>query len=91
MRTHDFLMRDSQREQWESDPDRSLVQSDAWNRAILLWSIGLPILILLIALLGFLPDWTWKMVTAVMMLAFASGSPLQILGWVVERIKYRDR
>ena len=91
MRTYDLSMRDSQREEWESDPDRSLVQSDAWNRVIRIWSIGLPTIVLLIALLGFLPDWNWKMVTAVMMLAFASGSVLQILGWVVERIKYRDR
>ena len=80
-------MRDDQREQWESDPDRTIVQSDAWNRAALIWSIASP-LILALLVLGFVPDWNWKELTGAMMFAFASGSVVLILGWVYERIKY---
>jgi hypothetical protein len=83
-------MRDAERERWESDPDRSLVQSDAWNRVILIWFIASPLIVALLVL-EFVPDWTWKGLTAMMMFASASASFVQILGWVYERIKYRDR
>jgi hypothetical protein len=84
-------MRDPQRERWESDPSRPLVQSRAWNRAVLIWSFGLPIIVLLAALLGYAPGWTTKSLIVGMMLAFGSGSVLEICGWLYERVKYRDR
>jgi hypothetical protein len=83
-------MRDSQREQWESDPLRSSVQSNAWNRLILIWSIASPIIAALLVL-GFVPDWNWKGLTAMMMLAFASASALEAVSWMYEHIKYRKR
>ena len=83
-------MRDARREQFESDPYRPLVQSDAWNRVILTWFIAAPFVVALLVL-GFVPDWNWKELTAMMMFASASASWVQILGWVYERIKYRDR
>jgi len=82
-------MRDSKRDQWKRDPDRTIVQSDAWNRAALIWSITSPLIVLLLVLL-FVPDWDWKALTGLMMFAFASGSVVLILGWVYELIKYRD-
>jgi hypothetical protein len=82
-------MRDPKREEWESDPDRPLVQSDAWNNAALFWSIGSSLIVAFL-ILGFVPDWNWKELTGAMMLAFASGSVVETLGWVYERIKYRD-
>ncbi len=82
-------MRDSKRDQWKRDPDRTIVQSDAWNRAALIWSITSP-LIVLVLVLRFVPDWDWKALTGLMMFAFASGSVVLILGWVYELIKYRD-
>jgi hypothetical protein len=82
-------MRDSKRDQWKCDPDRTIVQSDAWNRAALIWSITSPLVVLLLVLL-FVPDWDWKALTGLMMFAFASGSVVLILGWVYELIKYRD-
>jgi hypothetical protein len=82
-------MRDPEREQWKSDPDRTIVQSDAVNRASLIWSMASPLIVLLLVLL-FAPDWDWKALTGLMMFAFASGSVVLILGWVYELIKYRD-
>jgi hypothetical protein len=82
-------MRDSKRDQWKCDPDRTIVQSDAWNRAALIWLITSPLIVLLLVLL-FVPDWDWKALTGLMMFAFASGSVVLILGWVYELIKYRD-
>jgi hypothetical protein len=83
-------MRDPYRELWESDPLRPMVQSNAWNLAFWIWSLGWPIVILSLALFGILPR-NWKGLTGLMMLAFASGQFVQILGWIYERIKYRDR
>jgi hypothetical protein len=83
-------MRDSQREQWESDPDRSLVQSEAWNRATLICSVAFP-LIVAVLVIGFVPDWNWRGLTAMMMLGFGPSCIVQILGAVYERIKYRSR
>jgi len=83
-------MRDHERELWESDPDRSLVQSAAWNLAVWIWSLGWSITIFLLALFGFLPR-NWKAVLTVMGLAFGSGSLVQVAGHIFEKIKYRDR
>jgi hypothetical protein len=83
-------MRDARREQFESDPYRPLVQSDAWNRVILIWFIAAPLIVALLVL-EFVPDWNWKELTAMMMFASASASVVQIFGWVYELIKYRDR
>ena len=83
-------MRDGERERWKSDPDRTIVQSDAWNRAALIWYVASPLTVTLIVL-EFVPDWTWKELSGVMMLAFASGSFVLLLGWVYEMIKYRGR
>jgi len=82
-------MGDPKREQWRSDPDRTIVQSDTWNRAALIWSTTSPLIVLLLVLV-FAPDWNWKALTGAMMFAFASGSVVLILGWVYELIKYRD-
>jgi hypothetical protein len=83
-------MRDPKREQWKSDPDRTIVQSDAWNLAALIWSIASPLIVLLVVLL-FVPDWEWKALTGLMMFASASGSVVLIFGWIYELIKYRGR
>jgi O-antigen/teichoic acid export membrane protein len=83
-------MRDTKREQWKSDPDRTIVQSDAVNRAALIWSITSPLVVLCLVLL-FVPDWDWRALTGLMMFAFASGSVVLILGWVYELFKYRER
>jgi hypothetical protein len=83
-------MRDPRREQFESDPYRPLVQSDAWNRVILIWFIAAPFIVALLVL-EFVPDWDWKGLTGMMMFASASASVVQILGWVYELIKYHDR
>ena len=83
-------MRDPKREEFKSDPLRPLVQSDAWNLVILIWFIASPLIVLLLVL-AFAPDWNWKEITAVMMFASASASVVQIVGWVYELIKYRDR
>jgi hypothetical protein len=83
-------MRDCLREQWESDPDRPLVQSNAWNIAALIWSIASPLIVALLVL-EFAPFWNWKELTGAMMFAFASGNFVQGLGWVYERIKNRER
>ncbi len=83
-------MRDPEREQWESDPRRPLVQSDAWNNAALIWSIGSSLIVALLVL-RFAPDWNWKELTGAMMFAFTSGCVVETLSWVYERIKYRDR
>jgi len=83
-------MRDARREQFERDPYRPLVQSDSWNRVILIWFIAAPFVVALLVL-EFVPDWNWKELTAMMMFASASASVVQILGWVYELIKYRDR
>ncbi len=61
-------MRDSQREQWERDPLRSSVQSNAWNRLIVIWSIAAPLIVALLVI-QFAPDWNWKELTATMVLA----------------------
>jgi len=82
-------MRDPKRDQWKREPDRTIVQSDAVNRASLIWSVDSPLIVLLLVLL-FAPDWDWKALTGLMMFAFASGSLVLILGWVYELIKYRD-
>lgn len=83
-------MRDARREQFESDPYRPLVQSNAWNRVILVCFVSAPLFVALLVL-EFVPDWNWKELTAMMMFASASASVVQILGWVYELIKYRDR
>jgi hypothetical protein len=83
-------MRDARREQFESDPYRPLVQSDAWNRVILIWFVAAPFVVALLVL-EFVPDWNWKELTAMMMFASASADFVQILGWIYERIKYRGR
>jgi hypothetical protein len=82
-------MRDSKRDQWKRDPDRTIVQSDAWNRAALVWSITSPLIVLLLVLV-FASDWNWKALTGAMMFAFASGSVVLIFGWMYELIRYRD-
>jgi hypothetical protein len=82
-------MRSPERDQWKRDPDRTIVQSDAVNRAALIWSITSPLIVLLL-LLAFAPDWNWQALTCAMMFAFASGSVVLIFGWVHELIKYRD-
>jgi hypothetical protein len=82
-------MRDSKRDQWKRDPDRTIVQSDAWNRAALIWSITAPFIVLLLVLV-FAPDWNWKALTGAVMFAFASGGLVEVLGWAYELIKYRD-
>jgi hypothetical protein len=74
-------MRDPKRERWKSDPDRTIVQSDAVNRAALIWSIMSPLVVLSLVLV-FVPDWDWRTLTGLMMFAFASGSVVLILGWV---------
>lgn len=83
-------MRDARREQFERDPYRPLIQSDSWNRVILIWFIAAPFIVAVLVL-EFVPDWNWKELTAMMMFASASASVVQILGWVYELIKYRDR
>jgi hypothetical protein len=82
-------MRDSKRDQWKRDPDRTIVQSDAWNRAALIWSMTSPLIVLFLVLV-FAPDWDWRALTGIMMFAFASGSVVLILGWVYELVRYRD-
>ncbi len=84
-------MRDPERVEWEQDPRRALVQSSAWNWVSFVWFFGLPLVILLMKLLGVLTFSDWKETTAVMMLAAASASLIDIVGWLYERIKYRGR
>lgn len=83
-------MRDRERELWESDPDRSLVQSTAWNLAVWIWSLGWSIIIFVLVLIGFLPR-NWKAVVTMIGLAYGSSSFVQIAGHIFEKIKYRDR
>lgn len=82
-------MPDSKRDQWKRDPDRTIVQSDAWNRAALIWSMTSPLIVLLLVIV-FAPDWNWKALTGAITFAFASGSVVLILGWAYELVKYRD-